>query len=356
MASLDPAGPLKLEAEEIGIRDIPSFPLTSFYNLNTIRQLNRFARMLRERQINIVHSHDFYTNIFGMAGAALAGVKGRVAARRESAVRSQQQRLVERLAYRCAHAVIANCEEVGNQLAAEGVPREKIVTVHNGLDPSRVRLDPNFDRGEALTALNLPRDKDYRFVTILANLRLDFKDHPTFLRAASRVHRALPDTRFILAGEGELTDGLRELSNSLGLGTAALFIGRCQRVADLLAVSEICVLSSRAEGFSNSILEYMAAGRPVVATDVGGAREAVVHGETGYLVQSGDDEAMAERIISLLQEPALATAMGRSGRQVIEAEFSCQAQLERVDELYNRLLSNSAASASRISAPIKEMN
>ncbi|PYS68230.1 MAG: glycogen synthase, partial [Acidobacteria bacterium] len=98
------------------------------------------------------------------------------------------------------------------------------------------------------------------------------------------------------------------------------------------------VLSSRAEGFSNSILEYMAAGRPVVVTDVGGAREAVVEGETGYIIPAGDDEGMADRIIQFLRDPKRARAMGEAGKQKVAQNFSCSAQLERTLALYESLL------------------
>jgi glycosyltransferase involved in cell wall biosynthesis len=109
-------------------------------------------------------------------------------------------------------------------------------------------------------------------------------------------------------------------------------------VADLLNISEICVLSSKAEGFSNSILEYMAVGRPVVVTNVGGAAELVSEGETGYLVSSGDDSGMASRIISLLRNPDKARKMGKNGKRVVEEKFSCAAQLSRTESLYERLL------------------
>jgi len=100
------------------------------------------------------------------------------------------------------------------------------------------------------------------------------------------------------------------------------------------------VLSSKAEGFSNSILEYMGAARPVVATDVGGAREAIVDGETGYLVSSGDDETMASRISHLLCEQQKAMEMGERGRLTVQRKFSSQVQLERTEELYKRLLAD----------------
>lgn len=354
LAALDGTGTLRAEAEQIGLGEIAAFPLTSFYDRNAATQLRRFARLLREREIEVLHAHDFYTNIFGMAGAALARVPVRIAARRESAVRSPRHRFIERSAYRLAHAVVANCEEVRQQLIAEGVSADKTITIHNGLNLERVALPADFAREEARAALNLPRAEHHKLVTIVANLRIDLKDHPTFLRAARRVHEAVPDARFVLAGEGDLTSPLRTLAAELGLGEAALFIGRCQRVAELLALSDVCVLSSKAEGFSNSILEYMAAGRPVVATDVGGAREAIIEGETGYLVQSGDDEALAARIVSLLREPERARAMGARGRQVVEEKFSSGAQLERTLNLYEKLLTKPHSGPARVGGVSRE--
>jgi glycosyltransferase involved in cell wall biosynthesis len=143
---------------------------------------------------------------------------------------------------------------------------------------------------------------------------------------------------FLLAGEGALMESLRSLAEESGIGAYTFFLGRCDHVAELLSVSDVCVLSSKAEGFANSILEYMAAARPVVATNVGGAAEAIIEGQTGYLVPSGNDEMMAERILSLLRNPERARAMGERGRRVVEERFSCQAQLKRIEELYNRLL------------------
>ena len=338
VASLDGAGVLRARAEAVGTGPMPAFPLTSFYDRNFAAQLRRFTRLLREREIDVVHAHDFYTNIFGLAGAALARVPVRLAARRESAIRSARQRFVERAAYRLADVVVANCEEVRRQLIAEGVPAAKTVTVYNGLDMAHVAPPQGLRREETLASFNLPTDEGCLFVTIVANLRLALKDHPTFLRAARRVRDAVPQARFVLAGEGELTGSLRALTAELGLEREVFFTGRCARVAELLAVSDVCVLSSVAEGFSNSILEYMAAARPVVATDVGGAREAVVEGETGYLVRAGDDEAMAARVVALLLDGERARRMGERGRQVVAEKFSSAAQLARTEELYDRLL------------------
>lgn len=357
VACLHAEGVLRGEVERLGLDPVIEFPLTSFYNRNAATQVGRFARLLREREIDLVHTHDFYTNIFGMPGAALARVPVRIASRRETdPTRSYAQRFTERRAYNLADAIVANAEAVRRHLMAEGVNGAKIVTLYNGMDTKRIEPRPNLRRAEVLAEFNLPGHlpggEARRFVTIVANMRhaaggpVPYKDQPTFLRAARRIHEAVPDAAFVLAGEGELLEPMRALAAELGLAQSAFFIGRCANVADLLAVSDVCVLSSKSsEGFANSIIEYMAAARPVVATDVGGAREQIVEGETGYVVPPGDDAAMAERVIALLGEPERARRMGARGLQVVREKFSCEAQLTRAEVLYERLLTRKARRA-----------
>ncbi len=347
VACLHKEGMLRDEIEKFGLGEIPEYSLTSFYNRNMWRQLRRFAHFLREQEIDVVHTHDFYTNIFGMAGAKLAGTKARIASRRETnGVRTRPQKIVERAAYKFAGAIIANAEAVRRQLIAEGVPERKTKVIYNGLDVARVAPQGNLSRDEMLAKLNLPRGDDgQRFVTIVANLRLAVKDHPMFLRAAKRVCESVPQANFLLAGEGDLTGALQRLAAELSLTEKTFFLGRCENIAELLAVSDVCVLSSKAEGFSNSILEYMAAARAVVATDVGGAREAIAENETGFLVSSGDDEALAARIIFLLRNAERAREMGKRGRRIIEEKFSCEAQLRRTEEVYDQLLAATHAPA-----------
>jgi glycosyltransferase involved in cell wall biosynthesis len=337
VACMNGGGVLQKEIEALGLGDIPEFPLTSFYNRNALRQLRQCAGLLRAREIQVVHTHDFYTNIFGMAAAAMARVPVRIASRRETeGLRSRAKKRLERCAYRLAHAVVTNAEAVRRHLIQEGVKPGKVVTIYNGIDLERIAPKLSCGRDDTLATFGLPPGR--RFVTIVANLRHAVKDHPTFLRAAQLVKREVPEAAFVLAGEGELLEPMRTLAGQLGLAADAFFIGRCGNVPELLALSDVCVLSSIAEGFSNAILEYMAAGRPVVATDAGGAREAVQEGETGYIVPVGDDKLMATRIIDLLQAPERARAMGESGRRVVHQKFSCAAQLERTQELYDSLL------------------
>jgi len=353
LASLKPDGVLRSSVEGMNLGEIPSYPLKSFYDHKAVLQLRRFVHHLRSSRIDVLHTHDFYTNIFGMTAGFLAGTAVRISSCRETGgMRSAAQRQAQRLAYTLAHHIVANSESVRRKLLEEGVNGKRIAVIHNGLDLRRVAVPANCLREETLKALgvcnssSVSGDFPQHWVTIVANMRHEVKDHPTFLRAARRVSQAIPGVSFLLAGEGELQDSIRQLAAQLEIAPNTFLLGRCENIAQLLNASDVCVLSSKAEGFSNSILEYMAASRPVVATDVGGAREAVGEGETGYIVASGDDELMAERIVSLLRDPARARLMGEHGRRVVEDRFSSRALLQNTEALYEKLLAGKPASKS----------
>jgi L-malate glycosyltransferase len=349
LACLQNRGSLRAEADQLGIGEIHEYALDSFYDLNFVRQLRLLGQFIKEKEIDVVHTHCFYTNIFGMTGAFFAGVRGRVTSKGETdGFRTPMQKRAERAAFRLSHRVIANCLVVQNQLIREGVSPSKIIQHYNGLDLERLKVRVGLRREEALAVFGLPREPTRRYISIVANLHNPVKDHAMFLRAAARVRAAVPDAGFVIAGEGELMDDLRKLAKQLGIQDDVFFIGRCDSVADLLFASDIGVLSSKAEGFANAILEYMAASLPVVATDVGGVREAIAEGETGYVVASGKDEEMAERIIELLNEPERARAMGQRGKLIVADKFSCDRHLHNTLELYDELLSTPKPSPSQI--------
>ena len=302
VACLRREGALLPEIESLGLGEIPEFRLTSFYDLNMLKQLRAFRSFLRKHQIDVVHPQSFYTNVFAITGAFLARVPARIAFRGETeGWRTKAQDFIERWSYSLSHLIHANSDAVKRFLVQRGVSENKIMTVYNGLQMARVMPDPSITREQALGLFGIP---DHRpLITLVANMRHEVKNHRMFIRMAQRVKEAFPEAGFVLAGEGEMTEEIKSLAASAGLTADTFFIGRCDNIAELLLVSDICVLTSYAEGFSNSILEYMAAARPVVATDVGGAREAIAHGESGYLVDSDDDARMAEHVLSLLRDP-----------------------------------------------------
>ena len=334
LATLNNEGVLRREVEMIGFTNIPEFRLTSFYDLNFLRQLRKCVGFLREKNISIIQTHDFYTNIFGTLAARLAQVPVKIASKRETGgMRSEMQKKIERQAFKRADAVVVNAQAVKNYLKNSAIDDEKITIIYNGLNLTR--LEPKIkNRLINCNNLDLPKAENIKFITLVANLRHTVKNHPMLLRTAKKVLQKFPETHFVLAGEGDLKESLQNLAIDFEISQNIHFIGRCTQIPELLSISFAGVLTSVAEGFSNSILEYMAASLPVVATNVGGAGEAVVEGETGYLVESDDDEAMANRLIELLQNTEKARKMGEKGRTIIKEKFSDEARLKKTLELY----------------------
>lgn len=337
LACLNDEGILRQEVEKLGFNEIPEYKLTSFFNANFLLQARSCAKFIRQNKIEIVHTHDFYTNVFGMFAAKLAGVKVRIASKRETGgMRSKAQKIVEKIAFRQANLIVANSEAVKNYLTNKGISADKINVIYNGLDLERL-TPKETSRTKICEELGLPKDENAKFVTMVANLRHTVKNQPMFLRAAKIVLEKHPNAHFVLAGEGELRDSLEKLAKDLQVSENTHFIGLCTKVPELLSISYVCTLTSFKEGFSNSILEYMSAGKPVVATKVGGASEAVIEDETGFLIDSDDDQALAEKLIWLLGNTQKAEEMGKKGQKIIKEKFSCEAQLEKTKNLYQKM-------------------
>jgi glycosyltransferase involved in cell wall biosynthesis len=165
-----------------------------------------------------------------------------------------------------------------------------------------------------------------------------FKDHATFIRMARKVSSRRRDATFLLVGDGPTLATSRDAAGGV---EAIRFVGKKKHVEEIVATFDIGVLCTFVEGFSNSIMEYMALGRPVVATDGGGTRELVVDGETGFLVPPADSEALAEKIEYLLDNRTVASRMGRAGEARLRREFSITRMVEETIRLYNLVIAGS---------------
>jgi glycosyltransferase involved in cell wall biosynthesis len=300
---------------------VESFPLQGFRSARGLTQLASFARWCRRIGARLVHTCDLYANIFGLTGAALAGVGARIGSRREllTGDKSRLQLTGQRTAYRLAHAVVANSSAAAEQLAREGVPATHIRLIPNGVDVSRFRRQPTERHG--------------RVVTMVANLRAE-KGHDVLIDAAPAILAAHPDVEFLLAGDGPLADALAARARARGVADRIVFLGATANVPDVLARSDLFVLPSRSEALPNAVIEAMAAGLPVVASGVGGIPELIVHGETGLLAPPGDPHALAGAVDYLLDRPALAAAFGDAARDHVTREFGFGRLVERVEHLY----------------------
>ncbi len=207
----------------------------------------------------------------------------------------------------------------------------KIAIARNGIDASSPTSAPPAGRDPAL-ARALGIGPDDGIIGVVAVLRPE-KDHATLLRAARIVLERLPDTRVLLIGDGPLRAELERLAAELGIAERVVFAGMRSDVPELLGLVDVLVLSSVTECLPMALLEGMAAGRPVVATAVGGVPEIVVDGITGYVVPPRDPSAMADRIVALLGDRERARAMGVVGRRRVESEFSLERSVRAAERV-----------------------
>ena len=217
-----------------------------------------------------------------------------------------------------------------------GIPETNITVIHNGIDtkmwcPSEVRETL---RDELCIKPTTP------IVGYVGRIMPE-KDLETWLRAAAMVAVKYPETRFVLVGEGR--DGrtlqdLQHLAASLGIGNKVLFPGYRRNLLPVYASFDIFVMSSLREGLPNSILEAMALGRPVVTTDVAGAKELVLDQETGFVVPQKAHEDLGQRIITLLDDKERRLYMGNAGRRRVEEKFSFSQRLRHIEQLYEQIV------------------
>lgn len=221
-----------------------------------------------------------------------------------------------------------------------GGEARKYVTIHNGIDPDR------FTAGRRLTGSELGLQEKLPVIGTVCRLSEPEKGLTVLLQAMARLAEpsGSPGCQLIIVGEGPSSKRLRDLGEELGVAPWVRFVGARRDVADLLPLTDVFVLPSLSEGFGIAIVEAMAAGRPVVATAVGGIPEIVLQGETGLLVPPGDPGALAGAVRQLLEQPDRAAAMGAKGRQRARERFSIATVVRRHEDLYETLIARHAAS------------
>lgn len=319
--------------------EVEEFRLTGFFNLTAFRQARAFLNLLRRRRVHVVQSFSFYSNLFAIPIARLAGVPVVLGSRREDArMKTRVHQVAERWCYRLATGVVTNAEVTKDQLVRrDGLPPERAWVIHNGLDPDR------FDRPGRVPIALTGRQQEGPRIAIVAHLRPE-KGHLVFLEAARRVATRHPAARFIIVGSGDCRELIEQRIWELRLTDQVKLTGLVKDIPAVLRSVDMAVLSSFHESFPNAIMEAMAAARPVVATDVGGARELVVDGHTGYLVPPGDAAALADRMAALCDDPEARRKMGEAGRRRIVEEFSVEKMARNFERLYDHLLSAAGVS------------
>lgn len=332
LAALRNEGPFYSQIEA-RFPDVPEFPLTSFYDANAVKQLARLRRLMLRENIDILHAHDFYSSLIGAAAARLSGVRVIAAQRHLKLSDRRAHKWGTRLIHRLATRILVNSEAIREYIVNnDGAQPDKIIVVKNGVVP--ITSSPK-TRAELCGELGL--DNDVTIVGMVARLQT-VKGHRFFIEAAAEVLRRRTDAHFVLVGDGPLRTEIASQAAELGITNHVHMLGDRADVSRLVSAFDLLVLASLHEGLPNAVMEAMAAGVPVVATGVGGTKELITAGETGYLAPPANSAALAERICFALGDEIHRDEIISAARRKIASAFGIERMVESVEALYDELM------------------
>jgi len=312
-----------------GFGDSAEFPLGgSLYGPASWRMRYRLSRFLRQKRIAIAHAFDFYTNVALLPVARLSGVPVVIGSHRQLGDLLGPAKLNAQIfAFQFCDKVVCNSRAAARVLMDHGVAERKIVVIGNGLPPAAFRA------AEPM----LPNAPGVLRVGMIARMNTQAKDHNLFLKAAARIATRFPKVEFVLIGDGPLRAKLRREAQELGIIDRAIFLGDQRDIPAVLASLAISVAPSKSESLSNSILESMAAGVPVIASDVGGNRE-LLGDSQGMQFQSENCEALVRAMDEALSDSVWRQQTAERARRFAFENFSLADVSRRYAEMYQELL------------------
>ncbi len=307
-----------------------------------LRAFMALVRLFRQLRPDIVETHTAKAGVVGRLAAWAAGVPitvhtfhGHVFHSYFSPARSALVRWIERLLALRTTRIIALGRAQRAEILGYGVGRpEQIVSVPIGLDLEPYRVSERH-RGKLRAELGIGPHTE--LVGIVARLTA-IKAHEVFLQAAATVYRQHPDAQFVVVGAGERQAELAQLAEEYGIAPAVHWLGWRRDLPVVYADLDVVALTSRNEGLPTTLVEAMAAGRPVVATRVGGVPTLVTHGETGLLAASGDANALAAGMLALLNNRQYAHRLGAAARESVYPFYDLSAFIPRMADFYRRLV------------------
>jgi glycosyltransferase involved in cell wall biosynthesis len=288
-----------------------------------VRAQWRMMSVIRAEKPDVLHAFLPLATFMGSLAGRIQRVPLIVTSRR--ALSSHQERIpllkpFDRLADRLSHRVTVNSEAVWKDaVKRNNTNPSKLVLIYNGVDPVPIQKALS-SRDKIRQSLGIEAHE--KVIVSIANL-IPYKGHAALLQALKAVSLDIPDIKLLLIGEDRgIQTHLERSAHEMRISSLIQYLGRQDDVAPFLAAGDISIVASHEEGFSNVILESMAAGLPVVATRVGGNPEAVVDGVTGWIVEPRDPEAMAHRITDLLRNPQKAGEWGLQGKERVTELFT----------------------------------
>lgn len=315
---------------------------------NDWRFVRKVVGLIRERNIDVIHSHlngmNFYACLAGVVSSrpvvtTFHGVIG------DWNVKTAKNRLKYALIRNTSRRIVTVSEFLKRQLKETWVfPDEKMARIYNGADFDT--LDSTLVKDDVRKSLNVPQDAP--LIGMVGNIRTT-KGYDHYVRAARLVVDKRPDCRLLIVGQGkgELLEQITSLISELRLDERVIMTGFRNDIPNILKQLDVFALASTSEGLSIATIEAMGVGRPVVVTDSGGPSEIVKDGETGFVVPPGDPEAMAEKILMLLDDKELAARFGERGRNDVRSRFTIEQNVRSYAELYRACLERKATTGEK---------
>jgi glycosyltransferase involved in cell wall biosynthesis len=318
----------------VGLGEVAHFDLGgSLYGRQSVKSRWQLARYLHKTRIAVAHSFDFYANLTLIPAARLAGVPAVIGSHRQIGdLLTPAQFRAQLMAFRWCDRVVCNSRAAADRLVLGGLSKQKVVVIGNALTPESF----------AEPAPAQPRDANILRVGMIARMNASYKNHHIFLQAASLLSRKVPNVEFLLVGDGPLRAELERQASELGLLGRVRFLGERRDIAAVLASLDISVVPSASESLSNVMLESMAAGVPVVATDVGGNGELAADSRA-VLVPPNNVKSLAEGMERVLSSPELRSSLSFRAREFAQSTFS----VERIRQQYRAVYAEALASRSR---------
>jgi len=335
IASLECEGTAPREIIEANGCQLATFPVKRIYGISGLLQGLRFIRFLENQKVDILVTYHFSSDIWGAFFGRLAKVRTIISNRRDTGFwRKAHHIWAYRIINRWVHKVIVVAKAVSDVVCAqEKVPREKIEVIHNGIDLNHGQSE---NKG-APSKRKLNIKKDDIVMMHVANIT-PVKGHIFLFEAFKEIQNEHANIKLFVIGADEMDGALERLAKQLHIQRNVVFLGEREDVSQLLKLADICVLPSLSEGMSNAILEYMAAGKAVVATNVGGNSELIQDGFNGILVDKENKDDLKNALLDLINDPDRRTTMGQNGLQRVRNRFSMERMIKNYEHTFKTLL------------------
>jgi L-malate glycosyltransferase len=317
------------------IDDIERLNIPIFYAMRKWRWdpfvIWKLLRLIRKHHIDLIHTFMPLAGIYGAVAARLSGLPIVNSSIRDTLQPTTYKKLLLNPTIALSDVIIAN-SEAGRRVYEKLFPY-KIRVVYNGIDLKRFEgLD---DKGQKKSELNLGQ---YKYIVSMVARLVPVKNPMMLIKAAALVLKDEPSTAFLIIGGGSLKADLEDAVKQDGLASNVFFLGRRKDVEEILQITDVGVLTSNREGLPNAIIEMLASGIPVVATDCEGTREVLDDGQTGFIVKAGDEYGAAQQVVRLLRDETLRQTMGARGKEAVFEKFNLSKMVATIENIYCELL------------------